>query len=92
MSEQDQLQVLAVRLGLAISRFERDHDFGIIWDFDGRKANVAVGPNALAGFAYATGEAENLNRFEAIVLACEEAADASEARSKANADEWDDHQ
>lgn len=75
------MTTLAERFEAAINRIERDHDFGIIWQHDDRKCGVTVGPNCLAGFAFANGEAEHLNRFEALVLAAEAAADASEKRA-----------
>ncbi len=73
--------ILAGRFVAALALFERDHDFGIMWEHDDRKAGVVVGPNALAGFPFASGQAEHLNRLEAIVLAVEAAAQASRERA-----------
>lgn len=71
---------LAERFKAAIDRIEPDHDFGIIWDYDDRKAGVTCGPNCLSGFPYANGEGRHLDRFEALVIAAEAAALASENR------------
>lgn len=71
------------RIVAAIGRLGRNHDIGIIWQFDDRKCNATSGPNALAGFPFADGEAEHLDRVEAIAAALEALADASEAQANA---------
>lgn len=79
----DALLALAERFAKALGSFERDHDLGIVWEHDHRRAGVVVGPNALAGFPFAKGEAEHLDRFEAIVMAVENAAEVSALRARA---------